>query len=87
MLGSSHSRLFPIISSVFFADLRGYQGQKIRVDIVAVLEGEYDLGWSISMTNTFLLQLHNHLTVHPIAHIGIYLKNWYYYGLGGFFWS
>ena len=27
-------------------DLRGYQGQRVRADIVAILEGEYDLGWS-----------------------------------------
>jgi Protein of unknown function (DUF1257) len=28
------------------ADVRGYHGQRVRADIVAVLEGEYDLGWS-----------------------------------------
>lgn len=28
------------------ADVRGYNGQRIRADLVAVLEGEYDLGWS-----------------------------------------
>jgi len=28
------------------ADVRGYNGQRLRADIVATLEGEYDLGWS-----------------------------------------
>jgi len=28
------------------ADVRGYNGQRIRADLVAVLEGDYDLGWS-----------------------------------------
>jgi hypothetical protein len=28
------------------ADVRGYNGQRVRADIVAVLDGEYDLGWS-----------------------------------------
>jgi len=28
------------------ADIRGYNGQRVRADIVAVLEGDYDLGWS-----------------------------------------
>ncbi|NJL97676.1 MAG: DUF1257 domain-containing protein [Synechococcaceae cyanobacterium SM2_3_2] len=28
------------------ADVRGYNNQRVRADIVAVLEGEYDLGWS-----------------------------------------
>jgi hypothetical protein len=28
------------------ADVRGYNGQRLRADIVAVLEGDYDLGWS-----------------------------------------
>jgi hypothetical protein len=35
------------------ADLRGYQGQKIRADIVAVLEGDYDLGWSRNADGSF----------------------------------
>ena len=26
------------------ADVRGYNGQRLRADLVAVLEGEYDLG-------------------------------------------
>lgn len=28
------------------ADVRGYNGQRVRSDIVALLEGDYDLGWS-----------------------------------------
>lgn len=28
------------------ADVRGYNGQRVRADLVAVLDGEYDLGWS-----------------------------------------
>ena len=28
------------------ADVRGYNGQRSRADLVAVLDGEYDLGWS-----------------------------------------
>ncbi|MBD2161987.1 MAG: DUF1257 domain-containing protein [Limnothrix sp.] len=28
------------------ADVRGYNGQRVRADLVAILEGEYDLGWS-----------------------------------------
>lgn len=28
------------------ADVRGYNGQRLRADLVAVLDGEYDLGWS-----------------------------------------
>jgi Protein of unknown function (DUF1257) len=35
------------------ADVRGYQGQRVRADIVAVLEGEYDLGWSQNADGTF----------------------------------
>jgi hypothetical protein len=27
------------------ADVRGYMGQRVRADIVAILEGDYDLGW------------------------------------------
>ena len=26
------------------ANVRGYNGQRVRADIVAILEGEYDLG-------------------------------------------
>ncbi len=35
------------------ADVRGYNGQQIRADIVAVLEGEYDLGWTENSEGTF----------------------------------
>jgi hypothetical protein len=35
------------------ADVRGYNGQRVRADIVAVLEGEYDLGWSRNTDGTF----------------------------------
>ncbi|NJM74110.1 MAG: DUF1257 domain-containing protein [Scytonema sp. RU_4_4] len=28
------------------ADVRGYNGQRVRSDVVAVLEGEYDIGWN-----------------------------------------
>jgi hypothetical protein len=34
-------------------DLRGYQGQRVRADIVAILEGEYDLGWSRNSDGSF----------------------------------
>ncbi|HEY9831074.1 MAG TPA: DUF1257 domain-containing protein [Stenomitos sp.] len=27
------------------ADVRGYMSQRVRADIVAILEGDYDLGW------------------------------------------
>ncbi len=35
------------------ADVRGYNGQRIRADIVAELEGEYDLGWSKNSDGTY----------------------------------
>ncbi len=35
------------------ADVRGYNGQRLRADIVAELEGEYDLGWSENSDGTF----------------------------------
>jgi hypothetical protein len=35
------------------ADVRGYNGQRVRSDIVAVLEGEYDLGWSRNADGSF----------------------------------
>jgi len=35
------------------ADVRGYNGQRLRSDIVAVLEGEYDLGWSRNSDGSF----------------------------------
>lgn len=35
------------------ADVRGYNGQRVRADIVAVLDGEYDLGWSRNNDGSF----------------------------------
>ena len=35
------------------ADVRGYNGQRVRSDIVATLEGEYDLGWSRNSDGSF----------------------------------
>lgn len=35
------------------ADVRGYNGQRVRADLVAVLDGEYDLGWSQNADGTF----------------------------------
>jgi len=35
------------------ADVRGYNGQRIRADIVATLDGEYDLGWSRNSDGSF----------------------------------
>jgi hypothetical protein len=35
------------------SDVRGYQGQRVRADIVATLEGEYDLGWSRNADGSF----------------------------------
>lgn len=35
------------------ADVRGYNGQRVRSDIVAVLEGDYDLGWSRNTDGSF----------------------------------
>ncbi|NBD14678.1 MAG: DUF1257 domain-containing protein [Cyanobacteria bacterium] len=35
------------------ADVRGYNGQRLRADIVAQLEGEYDLGWSENSDGTY----------------------------------
>jgi hypothetical protein len=35
------------------ADVRGFNGQRVRADIVAVLEGDYDLGWSCNGEGTF----------------------------------
>jgi len=34
------------------ADVRGYNGQRLRADLVAVL-GEYDLGWSRNSDGSF----------------------------------
>ncbi|MDX1977449.1 MAG: DUF1257 domain-containing protein [Pseudanabaenaceae cyanobacterium bins.68] len=35
------------------ADVRGYQNQRVRADIVATLEGDYDLGWSRNSDGSF----------------------------------
>jgi hypothetical protein len=35
------------------ADVRGYNGQRLRADIVAVLEGDYDLGWTRNSDGTY----------------------------------
>ena len=34
-------------------DVRGYHGIQVRADIVAKLDGEYDLGWSANSDGTF----------------------------------
>jgi len=33
--------------------MSGYNGQRLRADLVAVLEGEYDLGWSRNSDGSF----------------------------------
>ncbi|MFY7883236.1 MAG: DUF1257 domain-containing protein [Dolichospermum sp.] len=35
------------------ADVRGFNGQRVRADIVAVLEGDYDLGWNRNTDGSF----------------------------------
>ena len=35
------------------ANIRGYNGQNVRADIVAVLEGDYDIGWSRNGDGSF----------------------------------
>jgi hypothetical protein len=35
------------------AEVRGYNGQRVRADVVAVLEGEYDIGWSRNSNGSF----------------------------------
>ena len=35
------------------ANIRGYNGQNVRADIVAVLEGDYDIGWSENADGSF----------------------------------
>lgn len=35
------------------ADVRGYNGQRVRAEIVATLEGDYDLGWSRNSDGSF----------------------------------
>jgi hypothetical protein len=37
------------------ADVRGYNGQRVRAEIVATLEGDYDLGWSRNGDGSFRL--------------------------------
>ena len=34
-------------------NVRGYNGQQVRADIVARLEGDYDLGWSRNQDGSF----------------------------------
>lgn len=35
------------------ADVRGYNSQRVRADIVAMLDGEYDLGWSLNADGSY----------------------------------
>ncbi len=35
------------------AEVRGYNNQRVRADIVAVLDGDYDLGWSKNPDGSF----------------------------------
>ncbi|HCF28850.1 MAG TPA: hypothetical protein DEV81_16985 [Cyanobacteria bacterium UBA11049] len=35
------------------ADVRGFNGQKVKADIVAVLEGGHDLGWKRNANGSF----------------------------------
>jgi len=35
------------------ADVRGYRGQRITADVVAILEGDYDLGWIRNSDGSF----------------------------------
>ncbi|WP_041233935.1 DUF1257 domain-containing protein [Cylindrospermum stagnale] len=35
------------------ADVRGWNGQRVKADVVAVLEGEYDMGWSKNSDGSF----------------------------------
>ena len=35
------------------ADVRGYNGQRVRADIVATLDGEYDLGWTLNPESSY----------------------------------
>jgi len=35
------------------ADVRGYNGQRVRADLVALLEGDYDLGWTRNTDGSF----------------------------------
>lgn len=36
-----------------YADVRGYDGQRVRADVVAVLEGEYDIGFARNSDGSF----------------------------------
>ncbi len=35
------------------AEIRGYNGQRLRADLVAELDGDYDLGWSRNADGSF----------------------------------
>lgn len=35
------------------AEVRGYNGQRVRADLVALLDGDYDLGWSRNADGSF----------------------------------
>ncbi|MBW4577597.1 MAG: DUF1257 domain-containing protein [Aphanothece sp. CMT-3BRIN-NPC111] len=35
------------------AYVRGYMGQRVRADVVAILKGEYDLGWKRNSDGVF----------------------------------
>jgi hypothetical protein len=37
------------------SDVRGYNGNRVQADIVAVLEGEFDLGWQLQDDGSFSL--------------------------------
>ncbi|MGB3291638.1 MAG: DUF1257 domain-containing protein [Phormidesmis sp.] len=51
ILKSSLSDLGVTVNSE--ANIRGYNGQNVRADIVAVLEGDYDIGWSRNADGSF----------------------------------
>jgi hypothetical protein len=50
MLHKLFSLLVPLSGE---ADVRGSSSQRVRVDIVAVLEGDYDLGWIRNTDGSF----------------------------------
>jgi len=35
------------------AKVRRYRGQSVRADVVVVLEGDYDIGWSLNTDGSF----------------------------------
>lgn len=35
------------------AEVRGYNGQRVHADVVAVLEGNYDIGWVLNSDGSF----------------------------------